>query len=123
MICLAADAGAILRDAGLTIATGVVVVFGVLLLLTGVFKVFGMIVSSTEKGEKNAPAATPVAAPASTQAATPVAAPIVGNTAEVRTAPEIQNGIPEETVAVISAAVASVAPAGSLYAVRGIRKA
>lgn len=121
MICLAADAGAILRDAGLTIATGVVVVFGVLLLLTGVFKVFGMIVSSTEKSEKNAPAATPVVAPASAPA-TPVAAPIVGNTAQVRTAPEIQNGIPEETVAVISAAVASVAPAGSLYAVRGIRK-
>ncbi len=120
MFLLSRDAGAILSDAGLTIATGVVVVFGVLLLLTGVFKVFGMIMSSAEKGEKSAPVA---AAPASAPAAAPAVAPMVGNTAQVRTAPEIQNGIPEETVAVISAAVASMAPAGSLYAVRGIRKA
>lgn len=119
MILLSTDAGAILGDAGLTIATGVVVVFGVLLLLTGVFKAFGMIMSAAGKAEKMVPA---VAAPASAPAVAPAAAPIVGNTAEVRSAPEIQNGIPEETVAVISAAVASVAPAGSQYAVRGIRK-
>ena len=52
-----------------------------------------------------------------------VAAPIVGNTQPVSSTQEIQNGIPEETVAVISAAVASVAPAGTQYAVRSIRKA
>ena len=112
---LASDAGAILADAGMTILIGLVVVFGVLLLLTGVFKVFGLAMSSADKK-----AVAPVA-PASPAAAA-VAAPIVGNTQPVQSSPEIQNGIPAETVAVISAAVASVAPAGSQYAVRGIRK-
>ncbi len=115
MYLLATDAGEILMDAGLTTAIGLVVVFSVLLLLTGVFKVFGLAVSSTGKqADSPSPAPAPVAAPA--------AAPIVGNTETVQSAPEIQNGIPAETVAVISAAVASVAPAGSQYAVRGIRK-
>ncbi len=116
MYLLATDAGEILMDAGLTTAIGLVVVFSVLLLLTGVFKVFGLAVSSTGKQ-----ADSPSPAPASVAA--PAAAPIVGNTETVQSAPEIQNGIPAETVAVISAAVASVAPAGSQYAVRGIRKA
>lgn len=41
MILLAKEtAGAILGDAGLTILTGLVVVFAVLLLLIGVFKLF-----------------------------------------------------------------------------------
>ena len=117
MYLLATDAGEILMDAGLTTAIGLVVVFSVLLLLTGVFKVFGLAVSSTGKQ-----ADSPSPAPAPAPVAAPAAAPIVGNTETVQSAPEIQNGIPAETVAVISAAVASVAPAGSQYAVRGIRK-
>lgn len=118
MNLLSVDVGTILSDAGLTILTGLVVVFGVLLLLTGIIKVFGMAVSGLEKkGDAIpvAPAAAPAAAPA-------VAAPIVGNTEEVRTTPEVQNSIEPETVAVISAAVAAVAPAGTQYAVAGIRK-
>ena len=115
---LASDAEAILADAGMTILIGLVVVFGVLLLLTGVFKVFGLAMSSADK---KAVAPVAPAVPASPAAAA-VAAPIVGNTQPVQSSPEIQNGIPAETVAVISAAVASVAPAGSQYAVRGIRK-
>ncbi len=114
MCLLSVDAGAILADAGLTTLIGIAVVFGMLLLLTGVFKVFGMVVSGLEKKGDAIPAA-PVAAPAAV-------APIVGNTAEVRTTPEVQNGIEPETVAVISAAVAAVAPAGCQYAVAGIRK-
>ena len=116
MFLLASNASAILGDAGMTIAIGFIVVFAVLLLLTGVFKVFGMIMSRGNKETEtaSAPAATPVAAPA--------VAPIVGNTETVSSKPEVQGGIPAETVAVISAAVASVAPAGSQYAVRGIRK-
>lgn len=119
MLCLlAANAQEILIDVGLTTAIGLVVVFSVLLLLTGVFKVFGLAVSSaSNKGE------TPNHSAPATAPAPVVAAPIVGNTQTVQSAPEIQNGIPAETVAVISAAVASVAPAGSQYAVRGIRKA
>ena len=116
MYLLSVNAGEILADAGLTTLTGVSVVFGVLLLLTGVFKLFGVVMSNVEKkGDviPAAPASAPVAAPA---------APIVGNTAEVSSVPEVQNGIEPETVAVISAAVAAVAPAGMQYAVAGIRK-
>lgn len=119
MLFLAEDvsAGAILSDAGLTILIGLVVVFAVLLLLTGVFRLFGEIMfrlggktKATESVEGVAPVA-PTAAPA-----------IVGNTQPVTTAPAVQNGIAPETVAVISAAVAAVAPAGTQYAVSAIRK-
>lgn len=119
MILLAKEtAGAILGDAGLTILTGLVVVFAVLLLLIGVFKLFGLIFAG--KGGEAQPEAAAPAAPAAPAAA--AAAPIVGNTQPVTTQPAVQNGIPEETVAAISAAVAAVAPAGKQYAVSGIRK-
>ena len=54
--------------------------------------------------------------------AAPAAAPIVGNTETVASKPDVDGGIEPETVAVISAAVASVAPEGTQYAVKGIRK-
>lgn len=118
MTLLANDVGAILGDAGMTTLTGLVVVFGVLILLVAIFKVFGSVMSKAGSEEKAAPApaAVPAAAPA------PAAAPIVGNTETVRTSPEVQNGIPAETVAAISGAVAAMAPAGKQYAVQGIRK-
>ena len=117
MLFLAEDAGAILGDAGMTILIGLVVVFAVLLLLTGVFKLFGMAMSRTGGTQEEAAApAAPASAPA------PAAAPIVGNTQPVSTEPQIQNGIKDETVAVISAAAAAMAPAGTQYAVTGIRK-
>ena len=123
MMLLASDVAAILGDAGMTILIGLVVVFGVLLLLVAVFQIFGALMTARIfkeiKGEEQpaAASAAPVAAPA------PVVAPIVGNTETVRTAPEVDKAIPAETVAVISAAVAAVAPAGKQYAVQGIRKA
>ena len=117
MSLLAADVS-ILADAGSVIAIGFTVVFLVLLLLTGIFKLFGMLMSGVEDKEA-APAPAPVAKAA---APAPAAAPIVGNTEQVSSKPDVDGGIPEETVAVISAAVASVAPAGTQYAVKGIRK-
>ncbi len=117
MVLLAKEtAAAILSDAGLTIVTGLVVVFFVLLLLVFVFKAFGEIMTRMESREESTPA--PVAAPVASAA--PVAA--VGNTETVSTKPEIQNGIPDETVAAISGAVACMAPAGKQYAVRRIMK-
>ena len=101
-----------------TVAIGFVVVFLVLLLLTGIFKVFGLIMSRAQEKQS---AATPVAK-ASVPAPAPAVAPIVGNTQQVSSKPDVDGGIPAETVAVISAAVASVAPAGTQYAVQGIRK-
>ena len=118
MILLAKEtAGAILGDAGLTILTGVVVVFFMLLLLVFVIKAFGWVMSRLENIEKSVVDA-PVAAPA----AAPAPAVAVGNTEPVSTKPEIQNGIPDETVAAISGAIASMAPAGKQYAVRSIMK-
>lgn len=119
MSMLAADVS-ILAEAGSVIAIGLTVVFLVLILLTGVFKLFGMLMSQEEKEKEDVASAfrsveqnVPVAQ---------VAAPIVGNTEQVSSQPDVDGGIPEETVAVISAAVASVAPAGTQYAVKGIRK-
>ena len=115
MCLLAAN---ILADAGSVIAIGFTVVFLVLLLLTVIFKMFGVAMSGVQK-EQEAPAP---AVKAVVPAPAPVAAPIVGNTETVSSKPDVDGGIPAETVAVISAAVASVAPAGSQYAVKGIRK-
>ncbi len=116
------DVGALLGDAGMTILIGLVVVFAVLLLLTGIFKLFGMVMSGIERGGQSA--APAAAAPAAPAAATVPAAPAaaVGNTETVSTAPAVQNGIPDETVAAIGAVVAALAPAGTQYAVSGIRK-
>ena len=117
MLLLAESAKDILSDAGMTILIGLVMVFAVLLLLTGVFKLFGTLMSKAGDDETEATESVP-AAPRQAVAA----APVVGNNRPVSTEPQVQNGIPEETVAVIAAAVASVAPAGSQYAVRSIRK-
>ena len=117
-----AEAGKLLGDAGMTVLIGITVVFAMLLLLTGIFWLFGKMMSAGKKNA-NAPSAAPAAPVATAAPVAPVAAaPIVGNTEAVASKPEVDGGVPEETVAVISAAVASVAPAGSQYAVRGIRK-
>lgn len=117
------DVGALLGDAGMTILIGLVVVFAVLLLLTGIFKLFGMVVSGIEGAGKTAAPAADVPVPAAAAANAPAApAAAVGNTETVSTAPAVQNGIPDETVAAIGAVVAALAPAGTQYAVSGIRK-
>ena len=114
-MCLLAADLSILADAGAVVAIGFTVVFLMLLLLTGIFKAFGLVMSRVEKHEETT-APIPVARTA------PAAAPMVGNTEQVSSQPDVDGGIPAETVAVISAAVASVTPAGSQYAVKGIRK-
>ena len=117
IVCAKETAGAIMSDASMTILIGLVVVFSVLLLLTGVFKLFGTLMSRTDSDEMGA--LKPIIPPTQVK---PAVAPIVGNTQPVTTTPGVQNGISEETVAVISAAVAMMAPAGIQYAVTGIRK-
>lgn len=118
MFLLNADVS-ILADAGSVIAIGFTVVFLVLLLLTGIFKIFGVAMSATQDNEVSAPA--PVAKPAASAPAA-VSAPIVGNTETVSSKPDVDGGVPAETVAVISAAVGCMAPEGTQYAVKGIRK-
>ena len=120
MNLLNVDAMELMGDAGITILIGVSVVFLVLLLLTGVFKVFGIVMS---KIEKNAAPVQPMI-PMAPVAAPTVAAekPVVGNTEQVSSKPDVDGGVPAETVAAISAAVAAVAPEGTQYAVKGIKK-
>lgn len=121
MVLLAANVGEILGGAATTFAIGFTVVFMVLLLLTGVFKLFGIIMSiPKKKKEADIPAMPPI--PADPVAPAAAEAPIVGNTETVASQPDVDGGIPAETVAAISAAVASVAPEGTQYAVRGIKK-
>ena len=118
MFLLNADVS-ILADAGSVIAIGFTVVFLVLLLLTTIFKIFGIAMSTTQESDvpTPAPAVKPTApAPAA------VSAPIVGNTETVSSKPDVDGGVPAETVAVISAAVGCMAPEGTQYAVKGIRK-
>lgn len=122
MFLLSANAGQILSDAGSVIAIGLTVVFLVLLLLTGVFKLFGVVMSGQESVEQVPAHTTPKAPVAPVAPVAAPAAPIVGNTETVSSKPDVDGGIPAETVAVISAAVASVAPEGTQYAVKGIRK-
>ena len=115
-------AAEILGGAGSVIAIGLTVVFMVLLLLTGVFKLFGVIMGQQDKADAvPAPAPIKPSIPVAPVAA-PAAAPVVGNTETVASKPDVDGGVPAETVAVISAAVASVAPEGTQYAVKGIRK-
>ncbi len=121
MLLLAFEVGEILGGAATTFVIGFSVVFMVLLLLTGVFKVFGLIMSLKEKkmNERTPDTMIPVAPAAPVASA---AAPVVGNTETVSSQPDVDGGIPAETVAAISAAVASVAPEGTQYAVKGIKK-
>ena len=117
MYLLGADVS-ILADAGSVIAIGFMVVFLVLLLLTAIFKIFGVAMSGArDEQEASAPVAKAVAPVAAS-----AAAPIVGNTETVSSKPDVDGGVPAEEVAVISAAVASVAPAGTQYAVKSIHK-
>lgn len=118
MFLLNADVS-ILADAASVIAIGFTVVFLVLLLLTGIFKIFGVAMSAAQESDVSAPA--PAVKPTAPAPAA-VSAPIVGNTEAVSSKPDVDGGVPEETVAVISAAVGSMAPEGTQYAVKGIRK-
>ena len=108
-----------LADPGAIIALALTGMFLVLLVLTTVMKMMGVDTSADKEEAVSAPAAK-VATPAAPAA--PVSAPIVGNTETVSSKPDVDGGVPAETVAVISAAVASVAPEGKQYAVKSIRK-
>ena len=104
----AESAGQVMGDSLMTALIGVVVVFSTLVVLTLIFILFGMVMHRPKKEAPTVPAPKPKPA-----AAAPKAAP----------APAVQDGIPEEVVAVIAAAVASMAPEGKRYAVRKVTRA
>ncbi len=100
------QANNILADAGMTVLIGLVVVFSVLALLTVIFKLFGVVA-----GAGSHASAQPKPAPQPSMPSVPVAAPIV------------EDGVPEEVVAVIAAAVAAMSDGTTRYAVRRISAA
>ena len=109
----AESVGDILGGAGMTILTGVVVVFGVLILLTAIFVLFGKVMVALKGKPKDGPA------PDKPAPAKPAAVSAVKPAAPVSSA-----GDSEEIIAVISAAVAAMSAAdGTTYAVRSIRRA
>ncbi len=97
----------LLSNAGMTVLIGIVVVFATLLLLTFVFWLFGKVAAAGNSGNASS---APKAAPA-VPAAAPAAAPVV------------EDGIPEEVVAVIAAAVAAMSDGNTKFAVRRISAA
>ena len=99
----AIDTSALLAEAGMTVLIGLCVVFAALLLLTGVFATFGLVANRKKDG---------TAAPQKS-----VPAPQVKPAA----APVVEDGVPEEVVAVIAAAVAAMSEGDTKYAVRRIR--
>lgn len=109
---LAANAGQVLGDAGMTVLIGLVVVFAALILLTLIFVLFGRVASAGSRSKQEEKPAAP--APVSK------AAPVAASPAPV---PQVQSGISEEVVAAIAAAVACMTPDGKRYAVRSVRRA
>lgn len=104
------NVGEYLADAGMTVLIGLVVVISTLLVLSGIFKVFGVVMSAGKKKpkKKEEPEALKPAQPA------PAKAPA---------APVVQNGVSDEVVAVIAAAVTAMTPEGKRYAVKRISRA
>lgn len=98
-----------LSEAGLDSAVGFVLVLFMLILLIAIFWAFGRIMVALNNRGKEQPAAKPAA----------VSAPVVSAPAP---APVADDGISDEVVAVIAAAVAAMAPEGTTYAVRRIRR-
>ncbi len=103
LLTAAVDTSALLSEAGMTVLIGLCVVFAALILLTVIFWIFGVVA----RGKKQEP--TPQTVPAPTQA--PKGAPVV------------EDGISEEVVAVIAAAVAAMSDGNTQYTVRRIRSA
>ncbi len=98
--CVAAAASPY-PSSGMVMLIGMVVVFAVLLLLTWIFLAFGKLVGGSKETDVIAPLPIPQAAPA----------------------PIIADGVPEEVVAVIAAAVAAMSADGVQYSLRRIRPA
>ena len=103
MTATLAKTSELLGNAGMTVLIGLVVVFAVLLILTFVFWLFGKVAGAGANAATEAKPA-PKAVPAPTVAPAPV----------------VEDGIPEEVVAVIAAAVAAMSDGNTRFAVRRI---
>ncbi len=98
-------------EIGVVVATGLILVFAVLILLYLIITLEGIIFSSLDKKKKGQPPKS-AAAPQAPQAAAPKAAPMA--------AVKVEQGIPGEVVAAISAAVACME--GGRYSLRSVAR-
>lgn len=108
---LAETAGERFAGAGMTVLIGLVVVFSVLILLTFIFFLFGKVVGRG-KTPKKPSAPVKKAEPAVQPAAVPRAVPV----------PVVEDGISEEVVAVIAAAVSAMAGPAASYTLRRVQR-
>lgn len=102
LLTAARDTSALLSEAGMTVLIGFCVVFAALLLLTIIFWIFGEVARGKKRDNSQMPQPTPQPAPAR------------------GTAPVVEDGIPEEIVAVIAAAVSAMSDGDKRYTVRRI---
>lgn len=93
---------------GVVVATGLILVFGVLVLLYLLITLEGIIFTSVDRRKKGAPAPKKEAAPAPVKAAAPKA-------------PVVEAGIPGEVVAAIAAAIACM-DGGEHYTLRSVKR-
>ena len=102
------QANALEPSPGMTVLIGVVIVFAVLLALTVVFWLFGVVAGAGSRRS-----AGPKPAPAPKLSKKPASAP----------APVVEDGVPDEVVAVIAAAIAAMSDGTTRYVVRRISPA
>lgn len=114
-----ADNGMTLAEKGIAsakvILTGFIVVFAVLLLLIFIINIYGAIIQKAMQGGKKKK--EKISEPENK-------APVVASAANVpqAPAPSVQDGISDEVVAVISAAVAAVSDSSSKTRIKSIKK-
>lgn len=101
---------------GVVVATGLILVFGVLILLYLLITLEGVIFTAIDQKKKGTKAPEKSAAPAKAKAEAPVKA------ATPKKAPVVEAGIPGEIVAAIAAAVACMEDGGR-YVLRSVKRA
>ena len=99
---------------GVVVATGLILVFGVLVLLYLLITLEGIIFSAIDQKKKGTPAQKSASAPKKE----PAPAPAVKSAAK---APVVQKGIPGEVIAAISAALACM-EGGAGYTLRSVKR-
>ncbi|MBD5101560.1 MAG: OadG family protein [Subdoligranulum sp.] len=99
---------------GVVVATGLILVFGVLVLLYLLITLEGIIFSAIDRKKKGTPAQKSAPAPKKE----PAPAPVAKSAAK---APAVQEGIPGEVIAAISAALACM-EGGAGYTLRSVKR-
>lgn len=115
MAAVSSDENALLKDYCMALAVGLAVVFVALIVVSVVLARLG---KSINRDLKRVDAEVPVSV-----SMIPVYKMADATGLKASAVPSVQNGISDEVVAVIAAAVASMAPEGTHYAVRSVSRA